>query len=69
MKKIIKMGQLPEPQILNFKCDRCNTEFKTDEWSFIHEPRTYGEPKSENGCVHTICPLCKHFITVRTHGS
>lgn len=65
MTEIIKMGSLPEPQILNFKCDKCDTEFRTNEWLFMHEPRTVGKPKSKNGYIHATCPLCTHFITIK----
>lgn len=69
MMEIIKKGNLPEPQILNFRCDNCHTEFKTDEWLFMHEPRTVGKPASGNGYVHATCPLCKHFLSIKVHGS
>lgn len=68
MTEIIKEGHY-EKHVLYFWCDRCDTKFKTDEWLFMHEPITEGKPKSGNGYVHATCPLCKHFITVRAHGS
>lgn len=69
MIEIIKKGNLPEPQILNFRCDKCYTEFRTDEWLFMHEPITVGKPKSGNGYVHVVCPLCKHFLSIQARGS
>lgn len=69
MIEIIKEGNLPEPQILNFQCDKCHTEFRTDEWLFLHEPITVGKPRSGKGCVHVVCPLCKHFLSIQARDS
>ena len=69
MVEITEKGYIPDPQILHIKCNKCGTKFKTDEWFFLHEPRTVGKPSSKNGYIHVSCPLCNHFISIKARGS
>ena len=64
MTEIIKIGHVPESQKLNFRCEKCGTEFRTDEYSIMHAPRQVGQTEpSKERYFHATCPLCQHYIT------
>jgi hypothetical protein len=65
MTEIIKKGHYKKP-ILYFKCDRCHTEFKTDEWLRLHPPRIEGQESfSGPPSYYATCPICNYFVEIQ----
>ncbi len=63
MTEIIRKGHY-EKTVLCFRCNRCGTEFRTDEYFILHQPVESGKTEKDVGrYFYTHCPICKHSIT------